>query len=98
MFDSTLLLAAAKTVTLLCGGLLTLVAYRAYRRTGAAALRALAVGIGLVTLGTVLGGTLHQGLGVNLVESVGVQSVFTAFGFAILAYSLYAGPVMETPE
>ncbi|QPV65002.1 hypothetical protein I7X12_01705 [Halosimplex litoreum] len=60
----------------------------AYRRTTDPALRALAVGIGLVTIGVVLGGVLHRAVDVRL--AVGVQNVSTAADFAVLADSLYA--------
>ncbi|AQL43894.1 hypothetical protein BV210_14795 [Halorientalis sp. IM1011] len=89
MYASTTLLAAAKAVTLLFGGILTLLSARAYRRTGSPALRALAVGIGLVTVGAILGGVLHRILGLTLQTSATLQSVFTAFGFGVLLYSLY---------
>jgi|AntRauTorcE11898_2_1112593.scaffolds.fasta_scaffold60140_2 phage tail protein X len=81
---------ATNTVTLLCGGTVTLLAWRAYRRTASPALRALAAGLGLVTIGALLAGGLHQFLGVRFETSVGVQSTFTALGFVTLAYSLYA--------
>lgn len=78
------------TITLLCGGTVTLLARRAYHRTGSPALGALTVGLGLVTAGALLAGGLHQFFGVAFATSVGVQSTFTAVGFTILAYSLYA--------
>jgi len=89
MNGSMVLLAATKTVTLLFGGTITLLSYRAYRRTGSPALRALTLGIGMVTTGVILGGVLHQVVGLPLELSVSIQSVFTAAGFAVLTYSLY---------
>lgn len=89
MYGSTTLLTAAKAVTLLFGGILTLLSLRAYRRTGSPALRALAVGIGLVTTGAILGGALHRILELPLETSATLQSVFTAIGFGVLTYSLY---------
>jgi len=89
MYASTTLLAATKAVTLLFGGMLTLLSARAYRRTGSLALRALAVGIGLVTVGAILGGVLHRILDLPLETSATLQSVFTALGFGILLYSVY---------
>lgn len=89
MNGSSVLLALAKSLTLLFGGTITLLSYRAYRRTRSAPLRALTVGIGLVTGGAFLGGLLHQVVGIPLRLSVSVQSVFTAVGFAVLTYSLY---------
>ena len=89
MDGSTTLLTAAKAVTLLFGGILTLLSLRAYRRTGSPALRALTVGIGLLTAGAILGGALHRILGLPLETSATLQSVFTAIGFGVLTYSLY---------
>jgi hypothetical protein len=78
-----------KTVTLVCGGLVTLFAYRAFRRTGSPALRALAFGLGLVAAGALVGGGVHQLLSVSLKTGVAVQSSFTAVGFLVVAYSLF---------
>jgi hypothetical protein len=98
MYGSTTLLTAAKGVTLLFGGILTLLSLRAYRRTGSPALRALAVGIGLVTTGAILGGALHQLLGLPLKTSATFQSVFTAIGFGVLTYSLYTESPMPSRD
>ena len=89
MSERTLLLVIAKAATLTFGTLLTYFSYSAYRRTNSSALRALTVGIGLVTIGAILGGSLHQLADFPLRTSVAVQSVFTATGFAVLTYSLY---------
>jgi hypothetical protein len=83
-------LVAAKTVTLVFGGVLAYLSYKAYRRTGSRALWTLAVGIGLLISGAALGGVLHQFAGLGLETSVSVQSVFTAVGFAVMTYSLFA--------
>jgi len=83
-------IATSKLLTLVLGGLITLLALRAYRRTGARELRALAVGFGIVTAGAVLAGLTDLLLGVGFQTSVLVQSVVTAVGFAVIAYSLYA--------
>lgn len=95
MMGSIALLVATKTVTLLFGGTITYLSLRAYRRTGSPALRALTIGIGLVTTGAILGGLLHQVIGLSLRLSITIQSVFTAFGFSVLLYSLYT---TETPS
>lgn len=81
---------ATNTITLVCGGFVTLLAARAYRRTGATALGALAAGLGFITVGALVAGALHQFLGVDFATGIGVQSLFTAVGFAVMAYSLYA--------
>jgi hypothetical protein len=84
-----LAIVAAKTVTLLLGGLITYMTARAYRRTGAPSLRALAIGFGVVTLGGLLAGVGDLTGLTNLDTSVLVQSIVTAAGFAIITYSLY---------
>lgn len=89
---------AAKTITLVCGGLVTWFAFRAYRRTGSPALRALTAGLGLVTAGALVAGVLDRVIGVDLAVGVGVQSTFTAIGFAVLAYSLYVEEPRESPH
>lgn len=90
MEDLSLVIIVANTVTLLFGSFVTVLAFRAYRRTGSASLRLLSLGLGLVTFGTLVGGLLHQVTGASLLGSIAVYSVFTAFGFVTLSYSLYA--------
>lgn len=96
MSHVTLAIAAIKTLTVVFGALITYLAYSAYRRTDARELRALAVGFGVVTLGSVLGGAVD--LGGDAVSAVGpdaillgvlVQSLLTLVGFAVITYSLY---------
>lgn len=88
--ELAVILVVAKVSTLAFGGALTYLSYSAFRRTNSRALRALAFGIGLLTLGALLGGLLHQFAGISLAASVTVQSVFTAGGFAVMTYSLFA--------
>lgn len=90
------LVVAMNTVTLVCGGTVTLLAGRAYRRTESQALGALAVGLGFVTVGALVAGVLHQLVGLDFGTGVTVQSTFTAVGFAVLAYSLYATGSVST--
>ncbi|WP_254821665.1 MULTISPECIES: DUF7521 family protein [Haloglomus] len=79
----------AKTVTLLLGGLITYMTAKAYRRTGAPSLRALAIGFGIITMGGVIAGVGDLAGIVDLRTSVLVQSVITAIGFGVITYSLY---------
>lgn len=85
------IIVSANTVTLLAGGFVTVLADRAYRRTGSVALRALAIGFGCITAGTLLGGVLHQSGLASLLVGVTVQSLSIALGFALLGWSLF-GP------
>lgn len=78
-----------KTLTLILGGVITFYSYRAYRRTASSALRALALGFGIVTLGAFLAGVVDQLIAVDPDIALVVESLFTTVGFAIILYSLY---------
>ncbi|MFC4249548.1 hypothetical protein ACFOZ7_21880 [Natribaculum luteum] len=84
----TAIIALANTTTLVVGGLIVLLAYRAFRRTGSSPLRAVAVGFGFIVTGSLLGGLVHL-IGENVALGIAVQSSFTAGGFVVLWYSLY---------
>lgn len=88
MNDYTLLIAAGNAATLVTGGAVAVLASRAFRRTGSSALRAVAIGFGVIVAGSVGGGAVHL-LGDNVALGVAVQSSATAGGFAMLLYSLY---------
>lgn len=79
-----------KTLTLCLGGLVTYFAYRAFTRTGALALRALAVGFGVMTAGLVLAGFGDLVLGLPTVQSVFLESALTTVALGVIVYSLYA--------
>ena len=83
-----LVIVSANTVTLVVGGFVTLLAFRAQRRTGSRSLQALTVGLGCITAGTLVGGLLHQTGIAPLLVGVTVQSIFIATGFLCLAWSL----------
>lgn len=78
-----------KTITLLLSGLVTYFAFKAYRRTGAVALRALAFGFAFVTIGALFAGAADQLVGAPIQYALLIESAFTALGFAIITYSLY---------
>lgn len=82
-------IALLKGLTLLLGGAITWFAWSAWRRTGSEALRALAIGIGIIALGGLLGGLVDIFLPIDWRQGVLIESVFTATGFAVLLYSLY---------
>jgi hypothetical protein len=79
----------ADAVAVALGGVVTHLAYRAYRRTGRASLRSFALGVGLLTLAS-LGGGLAALLDVEQLASVLGTGLLAALGFAYLVYSLYA--------
>ncbi|WP_440008294.1 DUF7521 family protein [Halomicrococcus sp. SG-WS-1] len=90
MTHITTIVIALKTLTLALGGLITYFAFKAYRRTGSPALRSLAIGFGVVTLGAFLAGVADQALNMNRETVLVIESGLTAIGFAAIAYSLYA--------
>lgn len=89
-----LFVVVANAVVLVLGGIITHLAYRAYRRTHMVTMRRFAVGFGLTTLGLLFGGGLHQIVGTGVLVGILAQASLTALGFGVLAYSLYA----ELPE
>jgi hypothetical protein len=93
MSELTTLVIAVEAVVLALGSVITHLAYRASKRTRSIALRRFAVGFGVITLGALFGGGVHQLAGADLLWGVLVQNGFTAVGLGLLAYSLYAkGP------
>lgn len=85
----TLAIVVLKALTLVLGGSITVFSYRAYRRNGSSALRALTLGFGVVTIGVLLAGIVDQIFPVARNIALVVESLFTTAGFAILLYSLY---------
>ena len=83
------LVVVLKTVTLVLGGTITYLAYKAYRRRGGAPLGALTVGFGLVTLGALLAGFADQLLALPTEVALILESALTAAGFGVIVYSLY---------
>lgn len=85
-----ILLTALKTITLLIGATITFFSYRAYRRTNVPALRALTIGFGIVTLGSLLAGVVDRFIAdLGRESAIVVESALTAVGFAVILYSLY---------
>lgn len=79
-----------KTITLILGGIITYLAFKAYRRTRIAGLQFLTVGFGVVTFGALLAGIIDLVLQVSRPMALIVQSALTMLGFLIITYSLYA--------
>ncbi|ELZ84236.1 DUF7521 family protein [Haloferax larsenii] len=78
-----------KTGILILGGLITYFSYKAYRRTRSPALRALALGFGIVTFGALLAGAFDVLLNIDLATGVLIDAILTFIGFAVITYSLY---------
>ncbi|MDZ7702583.1 MAG: hypothetical protein U5J98_11285 [Halobacteriales archaeon] len=83
------LIVALKTITLVLGGVITFLGWKAFRRTGSPALRSLTLGFSLVTLGAILAGAADQLLAVDTNVALVVESSLTAVGFGVIVYSLY---------
>lgn len=81
---------AFKTLSLVMGALVTLYAYRAYRRTDVRSLGLLAIGFGMFTLGALLAGVLDQLVAVGRGYALVVESALTTVGFGVVLYSLFA--------
>lgn len=87
--ELTTAIAIVKTLILILGAIITYYAFKAYRRTRSTALGALALGFGLVTLGSFSGGVAFDIIGVPLAVGILIESVLVLVGFAVIAYSLY---------
>ncbi|KAB1193042.1 hypothetical protein GJR96_06130 [Haloferax sp. MBLA0076] len=81
-------LVVARLVLLVVGIATTGVAYRAYRTTGAAHLRAATAGFGLITVGVFVEGVLFQVASLTLTQVHTVESLAIAAGFIVLLRSL----------
>ncbi|MEF8778056.1 MAG: hypothetical protein V5A36_04000 [Natronomonas sp.] len=83
-----LAIAVVKTLILVVGGIVTYLAFSAYRRTYDRALGFLGVGFGLIVIGVLLAGVTFELLSVALGVGILVESLFVLLGLSIIAYSL----------
>ncbi|MCL9815073.1 DUF7521 family protein [Natranaeroarchaeum aerophilus] len=91
------IIVGAYTVIFVFGGAITVFAYRAFTRTGSKRLKALSVGFGMATVGTLVSIGGHQLGLLALLDAVALQSLATAAGFVVLAYSLQTNFSTTTP-
>jgi hypothetical protein len=91
MQSSVAIVTVAEVIILGCSGILTYLAFRAYRRTGSPSLRTLTFGFGFVAAGTLAGGLLHQFGVIGFDVCIGVESSLSAVGFLVVLYALYVG-------
>jgi len=87
----TTLIIGLKTLTLVLGGLITYLSFKAYRRTGNEALGYLSAGFAIVTFGTLLAGAAHQLLTADVLVGLLIESALIAAGMLVIVYSLYTG-------
>lgn len=82
------LLVVSRVVVLLLAMAVTVISYRAYRRTGARYLRNAAVGFAVISVGVFIEGVLFEVLELDLALVHIVESVAIGVGFLILLHSL----------
>jgi heme/copper-type cytochrome/quinol oxidase subunit 3 len=87
-FEVQLAIAIVKTFILLVGGVVTYLAFSAYRRTEDRSLGLLATGFGLIVVGVLLAGLTFELLSSSLGVGILIESLFVLSGLSIIAYSL----------
>ncbi len=83
-----LFLGALKGVIVLLGSMIALLSYLAYRSQKASLMLYIAIGFGLLTLGSVIEGILFEILGAPLDHAHVVESATVLVGFLVLTYRL----------
>jgi uncharacterized membrane protein len=83
------LLLVVKLAALVLGGVVSLMAYRAYDRTRIAGLQYFAMGLAVITLGTVLVGAFHHLGGASITLGMVLESVIICAGFVVMIFGLY---------
>lgn len=78
-----------KLVVLVLTLVLTHLTYQSYRRSQRSDILTLSVGFGSMALGLLLAGGLYQLLSFDILLSLLVEAVFSAFGLWMIVYSLY---------
>lgn len=82
-------LGVVKVTTLVLGGVVSLMAFRAYNRTRIAGLQFFAIGLAVITLGTGLVGVFHHVGGASTVVGMTLESLIVSAGFVVMIYGLY---------
>ena len=84
-----LVLGIVKVTALVLGGVVSLMAYRAYLRTRLDGLQYFAAGLVVITLGTFFVGVLHHVFGIPSLQGMLYESLVAWGGFLIMIYGLY---------
>ncbi|MFD1514531.1 DUF7521 family protein [Halomarina rubra] len=82
------LLVVVKIAALVLGGIVSLMAYRSYKRTRIPGLQFFAVGLAVITLGTLLVGVFHHIGGASVTVGMLLESVIICLGFVVMIYGL----------
>lgn len=91
-------LIVAKVIVLVLGLLIAWKAYRGYTRHGSLAMRYLAIGFALISVGTVIEGLLFEILDLEIFLAGAIQTVIAALGMLVVLYSLYGNHGRQVPE
>ena len=83
-----LLLVLTRLGVLALGLAVTVISYRAYRRTGTPYLRTAALGFGIISVGVFVEGVLFELVGLDLALVHVVESLAIGLGFVVLLRSL----------
>lgn len=90
MIDTiTTLLVGAKILALILGSIVALLAYRAYLRTKIDGLQYFAIGLSIITAGTVLVGIFHHIIGLQATLGMLIESLIISVGFIVIILGLY---------
>lgn len=82
-------LVVVKIAVLVLGSIVAVLAYRGYKRTGMDGLLSFAVGLSIITIGTVLVGFFHHVIGVATTLGLLVESLIIGAGFVVMIFGLY---------
>lgn len=89
-------LVIAKLVTVGLGLLITYQAYKGYRAHGNEAMRYVAIGFLLISVGAVIEGMLFDIVGLSIFVAGTIQTTIVAVGMLVILYSLYGQIPSET--
>lgn len=79
-----------KVIALFLGAFIVYLAYKGYRRNATKPLLYVALGFGLITVGTIAEGVLYVLLGSELLIAVAMGTIVTVLGFMSIIYSIYS--------
>lgn len=83
------LLVITKTVVVVMGALISLLAFQAYRRRKIQAMLYLSVGFLLITMGSLLEGLFFEFLRLSLVDVYTIDTLIVIGGLSAIIYSIY---------
>ena len=84
-----LLLRILKTLVVILGSVLIYLSSKSYRKTKGKNMLFLAIGIAIMTIGSVLAGLSFELLGLSLRQVSIVETIMIVIGFMMLLYSVY---------